>query len=172
MIRVTTMGVSMQYGLISLILVQLGIAAACFYAYLRQRNQSDLDKHDKVSFSARLEAAYGMADSARKGVEMIEVTHYKALFAKYEVAVQEIASLKAGMKAMEESIASLSNKLASRERQDRIAEKKATKPLPDAPADPEPSDVDSLVRNGMAFPLSHNHAEPAAPPSTFGKKAR
>jgi len=167
-----------QYGIIALVLVQLGIAAACALLYLRGRNANDMDKRDRETYSARVEVAYGMADSAKKAVETIEVTHYKALAAKYEVACQDIVRLEAQVKSLKESVESLSNKLASRERADRALAAKERRATPDGesalPAESGDPDVDALIRaNGypLSFPGQQQSA-PAAPLNTFGRTAK
>lgn len=171
----------MAYGVISLILVQLVIAAACAIAYVRQRNAYDVDKRDREGFGAKLEVVYGKVDTVQRAVETIELSHYKALAAKYEVAMQDITRLEAQIKALKETVESLSNKLASRDRADRLAAKREGREEPapkesGLPAGAAEPDVDDLIRqNGI--PLFHPGLQPApaganrVPPS-FGSTAR
>lgn len=176
----------MQYGLLALILVQVCMVGACGYVYYRSRSMQDLEKHDRMSWSARIEAAYGLADGAKKAVEMIEVSHYKSLAIRYEESQREIESMRAKIARLEESVESLSNKLASRDRQDRAlarADAAAAAEIEAAtrngngrqavPAMPDAMDVDSLVRQGMAIPLMPRQPAPEARrPSNFGRAAR
>lgn len=69
---------------VSLVMVQMAIAAACLYAYTRIRTQGDAAGKDLQGWSARLEIAATNADLARKTAETIEVEHFKKLRAQLE----------------------------------------------------------------------------------------
>lgn len=151
---------------------QLVVLIANAYLFARQKSTAELGKHDTASFGLDVRNALQLATQASAKVETIEVGHYKVLLAKYEGVIVELRDAQAQIKCLQETVDSLGNKLASRERADRSFAKKAAKEHQDEPKEPDPSDVDALVKNGMAIPLSPNHPEPAGIPRTFGKKMR
>jgi septal ring factor EnvC (AmiA/AmiB activator) len=160
---------------------QIIILIAQAVAYLRSKQDVARTKTEMGVVSLDIRTAKDTAESAKRAVETIELSHYKALLAKYEGVVLELVDaqkaiklLRAEVESLRESIASVNNKLASRERADKSAAKKAAREdVPEMPTEPG-SGVDELVRNGMAFPLFQQPAAPAAKGHVpgFGRAAR
>lgn len=143
--------------------------------YARQKNAVDVEKRDRGVFGADVSKALRLAEEASREAKTIEVDHYRKLAALFAAQSAELEQAKAKIRALEETVSSLSNKLASRERADRSAEKRAAKEQhQELPAGPGASDVDDPVRNGMAIPLFPQQPGPAALtlPNNFGRSAR
>jgi hypothetical protein len=161
----------------------LQIVALVFQAvlYARGKNAVDLEKRDRGTFGGLVDNAVRIAEDAMRTADRIDVEKYRALASLVEQQATTIATLRAQVVALEESVASLSNKLASRERADRSAERRAAAtvaPLPEAlpvqeAVQPGGMDAATLARYG-AIPLhANNHAAPEAPerPRSFGRVA-
>lgn len=169
----------MIYGVISLLVAQLVIAALCAVAYLRQKNAYDVDKRDREGFGAKLEVVYGKVGDVQRAVETIELSHYKALAAKYDIAMQDISRLEKQVAGLKETVEALSNKLASRDRADRAAAARE-RPAKPAPEDSAPSagaaepSVDELIRaHGIPLRPPVNGTAPAGViPADFGRSAK
>lgn len=139
--------------------------------YSRQKSAADNEKRERGVFGPRVDEALRQAHDALLGVERIDVEQYKALAKKLAEAYQEIEMLKAKVLAQEESIKSLSNKVASRDRADRRAVERETDDTP--PARPQANSggdiMEELKAQGIAVPLfpdqqpqaPQNHSRPA-----------
>ncbi len=103
-------------GVISLMCAQFLAVIGGLYIYSRQRNALDIEKRDRGVFGADVAKALSAANDALAGVTRIDVDQYRALARKYAECVEEIETLKAKVRGLEESIATVNNKLASRER--------------------------------------------------------
>lgn len=162
-----------------MLVAQLVIACLCAVAYLRQRNAYDVDKRDRENFGARLEVVYGKVDTVQRAVETIELSHYKALAAKYDIAMQDISRLEKQVAGLKETVEALSNKLASRDRADRAAaqRERQAKPAAEESASPqgaaEPS-IDDLIReHGIPLrPPVNGNAPAGVIPADFGRSAK
>lgn len=162
---------------IAQIIVLIGQAVA----YLRTKQDLARTRTDMGTLTLDTRTAKDTADGAKRAVESIEISHYQSLRAKYEevltdlvAARSKIAALQGEVESMRESIASLNNKLASRERTDKAAARKAAQEeAQELPTDPGKSGVDDLVRQ-LGIPLAGNNAVPAAGgrPAGFGRSAR
>lgn len=157
----------MQYGLLSLILVQLVIAGGCLAIYLRQKSQMDVEKHDRVQWGIKITGAVGTADSAKHAVETIEVTHFKALRALFEAQGLELAECRKEITSLRNEVMQLRTKHASDARQVR----REAKEIPQAGTTAAPADerrdtgettLEELIRNGHAMPFPVPGAPPAA----------
>lgn len=116
----------MIYGVISLMGAQFLALLLGVIIYTRQKSALDIEKHDRGTFGVRVDKALAAASDALLGVQRIDLEQYQALAKKHAQAVEEIELLKARVLSLEESVKSLSNKLASRSRVDkREAEEEA-----------------------------------------------
>lgn len=165
---------SVEHSPIAIALAQLVILVINAILYSRQKNGADNEKRERAEFRPKVEQAYTWAQDAKRGVETVELDHYKKLLALFQAQAAELAEAKAKIAQLEESLASLSNKLASRERADRSAAKRAAQETQEPEAEELPAKgkvtLDDLIRNGAAIPLT-----PEAPPpsqTTFGKVVR
>jgi len=166
---------SVENSPIVLAFAQLVVLILNAILYARQKNVVDVEKRDRGAFGGDVSRAVQMAERAERTASTIEVEHYHKLAALFAAQSSELEQAKAKIRSLEETVSSLSNKLASRERADKSAERRAAKEtLPDLPTEPGASGVDELVRNGMAIPLFPQQPAPAAParPSNFGRMAR
>lgn len=171
------------FAVVALLGLQLAIAAASLYAYNRIRGKEDIAGQQREAWSAKLELAVSNADSARRQVETIEVSHYKALSALFQQQSLELSEVRSKLKQMEMELATCRAKLASEERMTRraVAKGKASAadedddgkvdpPLPPGlPATPTMADLKKL---GIAVPMSPVSQVPAQPAPSFGKVAR
>lgn len=147
--------------------------------YARGKNAVELEKRDRGMLAPQVADALRTAQEAMRAADRIDTEKYRALASLVEQQAMEISRLKAELAAAAESIASLSNKLASRERADRAAERRAATTLPPLPAEHDTQeaapagtmDAATLAQLG-AIPLRAN-AAPEAPsrPRTFGRVA-
>lgn len=168
---------SVENSPIALALAQIVLFVVQAIIYSRQKSALDVEKRDRAVFGPQVTHALEVAQAAKRDVETIELSHYKKLAALFEAQSTELANAKAQIRALEETVTSLSNKLASRERADAKAAKRAAQA--DDAEEPEPSsapngaqvDLDELLR-------THGHpmggaglAAPEPPPRTrpFGK---
>lgn len=170
---------SVVYGVVSLMGAQVLAVVLGAIIYSRQKSALDIEKRDRGTFGAKVDKALQQAHDALLGVERIDVEQYRALAKKLADAYQEIEMLKARVLAQDESIKSLSNKLASRERADRRAA--VTHPAPDddevepgqstAKKSPQAQTLEALAAQGIAVPLfpEQNHAPQNHRPPGFGK---
>lgn len=166
---------SVESSPVLLAFAQLVVLILSALIYGRQKNALDVEKRDRGAFGGAVERALGLATDAKQEVERINVDHYKKLATMFAECCAETEALKAKVRAQEESIASLSNKLASRERADKSAEKKAAKeaavedPQPGLPTAPGAAGVDDLVRQGLAIPLGPQQPGPVGRRRPFGQ---
>lgn len=159
----------MQIGMVSLIFAQVVILVLGAAIYLRQRSQADAERIAKVDWGIKLEAAIGKADSAKQAVELIEVTHYNRLRAKFEEQVLEIASLKGELAELKKELDRVRVKAETAARMDRAARKRETEEAaPAMPGHGGDHGLDGLIRNGQAVPLFPGGASPASSRSGFG----
>jgi len=176
------MGNSVDMGQIALLGLQLVVLIVGAVIYSLQHGMYGLEKRDRGMFGDRVAEALRQASAALRGAEMIEVEHYKALATKYAALLTEVEQLRVQIHSCNESVSSLSNKLASRQRADAAADRRAMERETAAvkrPLDSQeiPSGVDPLEwmkANGLAAPLAYQQTEmPLAQPkqpSGFGRK--
>lgn len=149
----------MVYGLISLLILQMVLLGAGAFVFTRQLNIRDVDKHDRVSWEIKLNAAVSTADSAKAKIEMIEVSHFNALRSKFEAQNLEIAELLKEVTSLRNEVVQLRTTIASRSR----AERREATEIPRAvtaagPADDSSGFAETLqgaVLNGKAYPLTN-----------------
>lgn len=155
-----------------LALLQVLVVIANAVLYARQKSRADVEKRDVEGFRLDLGQIRQIAEGARTAADMVNRDLYEALRTKYEVAITELVDCKARVARQEESLASLGNKLASRERADRHAAKRAADEEQEQgqeAAQPGGLDAATLAQLG-AIPLTAQPAAPAAPvTSHFGK---
>lgn len=160
----------MNYGLLALVLLQFCLCSVCIIAAVRLWNIQSA--HERENSALALLLAEARKDSARALalVEALEVSHYKALQGRQLALETDVQAWHVKANSLEESMHSLSAKLASREKLERKAFDKAN--LPPAPvAEPTgPMTIDELIAQGHAIPLAGT--EPAQPHrnGSFGKK--
>lgn len=170
------MSPSVENSPFALALVQLVILVVNAILYSRQKSALDVEKRDRGAFHPLIQQAVADATAARRGTEQIEVDHYKRLHALLSSIATEHEADRAKLRAMEESVSSLSNKLASRDRADAAAAKRAAKAVVETDDGVVPpmagaSDLDSLLR-AHGVPMAPVTASPEARPVGFGKLAR
>jgi hypothetical protein len=161
-----------DYGQIAFIFMQIVVFVASAVVYSRQLNAVDLEKRDRGAFGSQVAEALRVATLALRGVDLMEVEHYKALASKHAVLLQEVESLKVRIAAFEETVQSLSNKLASRERADAAAIRRASAVQTREPNSQEPSSLDELVNAGIAVPLKAASQQNPVNSVPFGKTVR
>lgn len=166
------MQLSVDLAQIALVFVQLFGLVITFFVHARQLSALDLEKRDRGTFGTKVSEALRAANDALMGVEKIDKELYQALARKHALLLQEVEDLKVKNSALEESLKSLANKLASRERADRAAQR-AQQPPPDEggiqPIQPGQDPLEYLKATGQAVPLN-DHQRPLPPNvSTFGK---
>lgn len=171
---------SMQNSPLVLALAQVVVLVLNAIIYSRQKNAADNEKRERGRFGEQVSEAVRTAQDAKREAFQIDTEKYRSLASMVEQQAVEIAKLKAQVVALEESVASLGNKLASRERADRNAEKRAAHATPAPGRDDEDegpqagrpggTDAATLARLG-AIPLQPE-AAPAAQgaPRSFGRK--
>lgn len=175
------MQLSMDLGQIALIVVQIIMLVITFYSQARQASAIDIEKRDRGIFGANVTEALRVAQAALRGVELIEVDHYRTLASKHAKSLEEIEDLKIKILALEESVKSLSNKLASRQRAD-FAEMKRAQVLESEEINPPVGkitthkgeyDLEQLKALGLAVPLATQpQAQPINNSVPFGKSVR
>jgi len=102
---------------------------------------------------------------------------YRELARKHALLLQDVEDMKAKNLALEESVKSLANKLASRDRADALAAKRPIQPVP--PMDPVPvvepgqDPLEYLKAQGLAVPMGQHQptANHNTIPNHFGKVA-
>lgn len=167
---------SVENSPIALALAQLVILIVNAILYSRQKSALDVEKRDRGVFHPLVQQAVADASAAKQGTERIEVDHYKRLHAILASVTTEHETDRAKLRAMEESVASLSNKLASRDRADTAAMKRAAKVAAESdevvvPVGAGAPELDSLLA-AHGVPMGRTTAAPAAQASTFGRVAR
>lgn len=177
---------SVENSPIALAIAQLVILIINAVLYSRQKSALDVEKRDRGQFGPQVQQALSVAEAAKHEIGKLEVEHYKRLAALVSALTAEHEACKQKVLALEESVASLSNKLASRDRADAAAAKRkaaaampAEEGAPQLPmfhgpqaGQPGVLDAATLAQLG-AIPLSQPSAAPAAPRDpTFGKVAR
>ncbi len=137
----------MVYGVISLITAQILILCLTCAAYLRMRSHQDTEKHDRISWGIKVDAAVSVADSAKRQVEMIEMSHYKALLSKFEAQNLEIADMHKELLSLRNEVVNLRVRHASETR----AEKR--KEIREAGEASNEAILLEAQQNGHAFPV-------------------
>jgi len=175
------MQLSMDLGQIALIVVQIVMLVITFYVQSRQMSAVDIEKRDRNTFGANVSEALRVAQAALRGVELIEVEHYKALASKHAKLLQDVEDLKCQIMSLEESVKSLSNKLASRQRAD-FAEMKRAQAMEGEDLNPPVNPIkthkgeynlEQLKALGLAVPLNGQmNQQPINNAVPFGKSGR
>lgn len=168
------MQLSVDMGQIALIFFQLIMLVITFFVHSRQLSAVDLEKRDRGNFGATVANALRAANDALAGIEKIDKELYRDLARKHALLLQEVEDLKVKNSALEESLKSLANKLASRDRADKYAQR-ITQPNEQAQLSqtiPDGQDpLEFLKATGQAVPLN-DHQKPFPPNvSSFGKMA-
>ena len=111
------------FGLLSLMGVQFLTAIFGALVYARQKSALSVEQRDRGVFGPMVREAMKVAADALAGVQRIDIEQYQALARKLGEAIAEIELLKVRVASQAESIASLHNKLASREKYEKRAAK-------------------------------------------------
>jgi len=111
------------YGVLSIAGVQFLALIHGAIIYSRQKSAVDVEVRDRQEFRPLVQKALALAGDALAGVERVDVEQYKTLAKKLGEAHAEIEFLRAKITALEGSIASAHNKLASYAKQDKRVEK-------------------------------------------------
>jgi hypothetical protein len=165
---------SVQNSPLVLALVQVLVVIGNAYLLARQKNRAEVEKRDVEGFRTDLGTIRQLAESARATAEAVNRDLYEAVRGKCERVLLELAACRSENSTLQETVKSLSNKLASREKVERNAAKKAAAEEEEDGEEALPAgipDAATLAKLG-AIPLSAPTAVPAAPvTSNFGKVA-
>lgn len=160
----------MNYGLIALIIVQVALAGVCAIAAVRLWNVQSAYERVQVAMESRVTLAEATAAAAKQMVESMEVTHYKALQARQLATETDVGSYRVQLDSLVESMASLSAKLASREKLERKAAK-AEPAEPVAATEPEiPVTLEQLIAQGHAMPMGAAEVPTPSRNGSFGAR--
>lgn len=146
------------YGVLSIAGVQFLALIHGAIIYTRQKSAVDVEVRDRQEFRPLVQKALALAGDALAGVERVDIEQYRTLAKKLGEAHAEIESLKAKLMALEGSIASAHNKLASYAKQDKRVEKEErAQPAENGKSDfiiPEGVDpIEWMKSQGIAQPL-------------------
>lgn len=164
----------------SLLIAQVVVLALSQLIYSLQKSAYNLEKRDRGLFAPQVTDALRLAHEARQEVTNLNTHKYESVRSDLIECCKENAKLKAQVSGLEESIANLSNKLASRDRADTMALRRARQAASEAEDEPEkptpaptPSSLEEAIASGVAIPLSSPNGAPLAPspiPPGFGRK--
>lgn len=166
----------------SLVIAQAVILGLSQLIYALQKSALNIEKRDRGMFAPQVTEALRVAAEARQEVNALNTQKYESVRNDLLDCCKENAKLKAQVSGLEESIHALSNKLASRDRADAMAIRRATK-APSFAADPEedeptattpaPRNLQEAIAAGVAIPLAgvQQPAQPQTPiPPGFGRR--
>ena len=170
----------------SLVIAQVVVLALSQLIYSLQKSAYNLEKRDRGILAPQVTEALRLSTEAKQVVESLNTAKYESVRNDLIECCKENAKLKAQVNGLEESIANLSNKLASRDRADAMAMRRAAargfKPDDDdetpaaTPAAPTtPRTLEEAIAAGIALPLHPSPAPEAAAnqiPLGFGKRAQ
>lgn len=160
----------MNYGLIALVIVQVTLSMVCIIAAVRLWNIQSTYERVQVALETRMTVAEATAATAKQMVESMEVSHYKALQARQLGLETEVAKWTIKVDSLLESQASLSSKLASREKVERKAASRKEEPPESEPEAPGPVTLEQLIAQGHAMPLVAQDAATPSQNGSFGKR--
>ncbi|MEK6283954.1 MAG: hypothetical protein AABN95_26685 [Acidobacteriota bacterium] len=160
----------MNYGLLALVLLQFCLSVVCLAAAVRLWNIQSAHERETSTLATAIAEARKDAARALQVVESLELSHYKALQGRQLALETEVAAWRVKVDSLDESVKSLSAKLASREKiEKRNIERPAVLvPEPEAPAGP--MTVEQLIAAGHAIPLDGNPAGQPSRNGNFGRK--
>lgn len=158
----------MQFGLISLLLVQIGFIGASVLLYARMRSKADAENTSRIPWGIQVQGAIGTAEAAKRQVELIEVEHYKTLKSFFENQSLQISQLKSELLEAHKRIDALEIKVQTLQRMDRHDRKKMMEESLGTNLESDP--MADAVAKGFAFELPRNGTEPVKkqPMRTFG----
>jgi len=165
----------MQYDALWLVIAQLMVFVGNALLYGRQKSALDIEKRDRGLASVGVAEALRKASEASTMVDGLRFDNYELLRQKFEAQSLEIASLKAQILTLQESVKSLANKLASRDRSDKklaAIEAEEDHPTP-APKGGKES-LEDLARRGVVVPLftDQEPVQADTKPKSFGRAAK
>jgi len=164
-------------GQIAMALVQMLVLMINGFLYARQKSAIDVEKRDRGAFGVDVEFAKNLSMTLRDTVQALKTKSYDELKEICEDLLRDNAKLRAQVMSHEESIKTLNNKLASRQRTETKLAKKVEQEeeLPEDENGQQPS-MEELARRGIAVPLFASAPQtppPQAPPArTFGRAAK
>lgn len=160
----------MDYGLLAVILVQVALSMVCTVASVRLWNiQSGYEKQ-QASMENRLATSEIKIDLAKGAVFALETSHYKALQTRQLGLETDVQAWRIKVDSLVESQASLSAKLASREKLERKAiERSIQGEAVDKNPSGGPMTIEDLIASGQAMPLQPD-PKPQRVNGSFGKK--
>lgn len=167
----------------SLVIAQVVVLALSQLIYSLQKSAYNLEKRDRGILAPQVTEALRLSTEAKQVVESLNTAKYESVRNDLIECCKENAKLKAQVNGLEESHANLSNKLASRDRADAMAMRRAAargfKPDDDdetpTPAPAAPRTLEEAIAAGIALPLHPSPAPEAAAnqiPLGFGKRAQ
>lgn len=161
----------MDYGLLAVILVQVCLALVCTVASVRLWNIQSGYEREQAVMESRLATSEMKIDLAKGAVFALETSHYKALQTRQLGLETDVQAWRIKVDSLAESQASLSAKLASREKLERKANEKMS--LSDVVDKNLSSNVqmsiEDLIASGQAKPLQPD-PEVKRVNGSFGKK--
>jgi len=162
----------------SLVIAQAVILGLSQLIYALQKSALNIEKRDRGVFAPQVTEALRLAAEARQEVYSLNTQKYESVRNDLLDCCKENAKLKAQISGLEESIHALSNKLASRDRADAMAIRRAKAATfepesEDEQAPTAPRNLQEAITAGLAVPLGG--PQPAAPQSTpvppgFGRR--
>jgi len=170
----------------SLVIAQAVILGLSQLIYALQKSALNVEKRDRGMFAPQVTEALRVSTEAKQIVEALNTQKYESVRNDLLECCKENAKLSAKCNGLEESIANLSNKLASRDRADAMAMRRAAArghkleddeetPAPAAPTPTAPRTLEEAIAAGIALPLHPPPAPEAAAnqiPFGFGKRAQ
>lgn len=157
----------MNYGLIALILLQLAFVGGSIALFVLQKSQADMQKHESLSWGIEVKAAVSTADSAKRAVEMIEVTHFNKLRALYEAQGLDLVECRKEIASLRSEVMQLRTKNASAARSEQREAKRNSEGT--APGNSSEEGVEAVpglseaIKNGSAYALPQP-VPPVVPP--------
>lgn len=158
----------MNYGLLSVILIQVALCAVVIVYAERLKNIQSAYGREQVKVETKVSLAVDALDAVRRTVADLELSHYRALQARQLATETEVHAFHRKVASLEESQASLSNKLTSREKIERKAERAATKEDREE-VNPAQVSLEELIAQGHAMPMEPARAANGRV-TNFGKK--
>lgn len=158
----------MNYGLLAVILIQVALCGVVIVYAERLKNIQSTYGREQIKIETKVSLAMDALDAVRRTVGDMELSHYRALQARQLATETEVHAFHRKVASLEESQASLSNKLTSREKIERKAERAAIKEVREE-SDPSQTTLEELIAQGAAMPLEPTRATNGRV-TNFGKK--
>lgn len=172
----------MDYSQVGIALAQILVFLVNALIYARQKSALDVEKRDRGVFGTKVSDVERVARDASSAISSLTFTHYESLRQTVEALSHRVRELESENLSLKESVASLSNKLASRDRADSSKINRAIKEaltstspvgeeVDDAPRVPGKDPLADLIASGQAIPLGPQSGPAEKPVNHFGRSA-